>query len=62
MDIVITETGSKKIFVKINGDRLYLTVDRGGWYQPKRTIDLSKRQVKKLVSDIQSILDNNYLK
>ena len=53
MDKIVTETGKKKIKIKTTGNQLELTVDRGGWYEPRRTIELSKRQVQKLIDELQ---------
>ena len=58
MGKIVTETGKKKIKINTTGNQLELTVDRGGWYEPRRTIELSKRQVQKLINELQSALEN----
>ena len=58
MEKIVTETGKKKVKIKTTGNQLELTVDRGGWYEPRRTIELSKRQVQKLIDELQSALEN----
>jgi len=58
MEKIVTETGKKKIKIKTTGNQLELTVDRGGWCEPRRTIELSKRQVQKLIDELQSALEN----
>ena len=58
MEKIVTETGKKKIKIKTTGNQLELTVDRGVWYEPRRTIELSKRQVQKLINELQSALEN----
>ena len=58
MEKIVTETGKKKIKIKTTGNQFELTVDRGGWCEPRRTIKLSKRQVQKLIDELQSALEN----
>ena len=58
MEKIVTESGKKKIKIKQTGNQLELTVDRGGWYEPQRTIELSKRQVQKLIDELQIALKN----
>jgi len=62
MEKIVTETGKKKIKIKTIGDQLELTVDRGGWYEPRRMIELSPRQVQKLIVELQSVLDTKEIK
>lgn len=58
MEKIVTETGKKKIKIRTTGNQLELTVDRGGWRESRRTIELSKRQVQKLIDELQSVLEN----
>ena len=58
MEKIVTETGKNKIKIKTTRNQLELTVDRGGWYESQRTIKLSKRQVQKLIDELQSALKN----
>jgi hypothetical protein len=58
MEKIVTETGKKKIKIRTTGNQLELTVDRGGWYESRRTIELSKRQIQKLIGELQSALEN----
>lgn len=58
MEKIVTETGKKKIKIKTTGNQLELTVGIDGWYEPRRTIELSKRQVQKLINELQSALEN----
>lgn len=58
MEKIVTETGKKKIKIRTTGNQLELTVDRGGWRESRRTIELSKRQVQKMIDELQSVLEN----
>lgn len=56
MEKIVTETNKKKLIIKTTENQVVLSVDRGGNYEPRRTIELSKRQVQKLIDDLQNTL------
>ena len=55
MDKIITETGEKKLIIKTS-DKIELIIDRGGFHDPSRSIELSKRQIQKLIDDLKEVI------
>jgi hypothetical protein len=55
---IIENNVEKQIVRIIENNSSELTVDSGGWYEPRRTIELSKRQVQKLINELQVALEN----
>ena len=60
MEKVVTQTNGDSIMVGTTGvnNPVKLSVISNGYMSNKRTITLSRRQVKKLIAKLQEIVDN----